>query len=86
MEELAKMVIDYGVMIIIVAIFLWDYVANKKDMKSTLDTIKDTNENIANCLGEMKISNKNTEKSLELLQKSMDNTDKKIDKILERRN
>lgn len=85
MEELAQLITNYGVMIVIVAIFLWDYVANKKDMKNALETMKDTNLNISNCLEEMKDSNKNMEKSLDLLQKSMDNQSMKIDKLLERK-
>lgn len=86
MEELAQMIMNYGVMIIIVVIFLWDYIANKKEMKQTLETMKDTNLNISSCLEEMKTSNRNMEKSLDLLQKSMDNQSTKIDKLLERRN
>ena len=85
MEEIAQLVTNYGVMIVIVAFFLWDYVTNKKDMKSTLETMKDTNLNISNCLEEMKDSNRNMEKSLDLLQKSMDNQSMKIDKLLERK-
>lgn len=85
MEEIANSLANYGITIIICAIFLWDYVANKKEIKTTLETIKDTNINIANCLSEMKDNNKNMEKSLDLLQKSMDNTDKKIDKLLDRK-
>lgn len=86
MEELAQAIMNYGVMIVIVAIFLWDYIANKKEMKETLETMKDTNLNISSCLEEMKTSNRNMEKSLDLLQKSMDNQSTKIDKLLERRN
>lgn len=85
MEEIAQLITNYGVMIVIVAIFLWDYIANKKDMKDTLATMKDTNLNISNCLEEMKDSNRNMEKSLDLLQKSMDNQSMKIDKLLERK-
>ena len=85
MEELAKLITNYGVMIVIVSIFLWDYVANKKEIKRTLETMRDTNSNISNCLEEMKDSNRNMEKSLDLLQKSMDNQNLKIDKLLERR-
>ncbi len=85
MEELANAIMNYGVTIVIVVIFLWDYVANKKDMKKALETMRDTNLNISSCLEEMKDSNKNMEKSLDLLQKSMDNQSMKIDKLLERR-
>lgn len=86
MEELVQMIANYGVTIVIVVIFLWDYIANKKEMKQALETMKDTNLNISSCLEEMKTSNRNMEKSLDLLQKSMDNQSTKIDKLLERRN
>ena len=85
MEEIIQMVSNYGTSIIIVGIFLWDYVANKKDMKKTLDTVRDTNETISKCLIEMKQQNNNTAKSLELLQKSMDNTEEKIDRLMQRK-
>ncbi len=85
MEEIIQLVTNYGTSIIIVGIFLWDYVANKKDMKKTLDTVRDTNETISKCLIEMKQQNNNTAKSLELLQKSMDNTEEKIDKLMQRK-
>ena len=71
MEEFVKVVANYGVSIVIVALFLWDWFTNKKEMKDTLDVIKDTSINIS--------------KSLDLLQKSMDRHDEKLDKILERR-
>lgn len=68
MEEMAKLIANYGVTIIIVGLFLWDWVNNKKDMKDTLGVIKDTSLNIS--------------KSLDLLQKSMDRHDEKLDKIM----
>lgn len=85
MEELIKMLTNYGVSIVIVALFLWDWINNKKDIKKTLETIEDSNKNISDCLTEMRQSNNNISKSLDLLQQSMDNQDKKIDKILERK-
>lgn len=91
MEELIKLVSTYGVSFVIVALFLWDYIANKKNMienqemiKSTLKAVKDTTSTISNCLIEMQQTNLNTAKSLELLQKQMESTDKKVDKLLER--
>ncbi len=72
MEELVKLVANYGVSIIIVGLFLWDWFNNKKDMKETLEVIKDTSINIS--------------KSLDLLQKSMDRHDEKLDKLLDERN
>ena len=71
MEDFAKLIADYGVTIIIITLFIWDWVSNKKDMKDTLEVIKDTSLNIS--------------KSLDLLQKSMDRHDEKLDKIIEKR-
>ena len=92
MEEIMKLMGTYGVSFLIVGIFLWDYVVNKKKLednqemiKATLKTVENTTVTISKCLIEMQQTNLNTAKSLELLQKQMDNTDNKIDKILERR-
>lgn len=71
MEEIIKLTANYGVSIIIVGLFLWDWFTNKKDMKETLEVIKETSLNIS--------------KSLDLLQKSMDRHDEKLDKLLEER-
>lgn len=91
MEEIMKLMGTYGVSALIVGIFLWDYVANKKKLaenqemiKATLKTVESTTITISNCLTEMQQTNLNTAKSLELLQKQIDSTDYKIDKILER--
>lgn len=71
MEEFAKLLADYGVTVIIIALFIWDWISNKKEMKDTLEVIKETSLNIS--------------KSLDLLQKSMDRHDEKLDKIIEKR-
>lgn len=71
MEDFVRLIANYGVSIIIVALFLYDWFTNKKEMKDTLEVIKDTSINIS--------------KSLDLLQKSMDRHDEKLDKIIERR-
>lgn len=71
MEEIIKLTANYGVSIIIVGLFLWDWFNNKKDMKETLEVIKDTSINIS--------------KSLDLLQKSMDRHDEKLDELLRER-
>lgn len=93
MEEMLNLISTYGVSAIIVGLFLWDYVSNKKKLaenqemiKSTLKTVEETTITISNCLVEMQQTNLNTAKSLELLQKQMESTDKKVDKLLERRN
>lgn len=91
--QIGQMLGTYGVSAVIVIIFLWDYVANKKKnvenqetIKTTLEVVKESTSTISNCLIEMQQTNLNTAKSLELLQKQMESTDKKVDKILERRN
>lgn len=71
MEDFVRLIANYGVSIIIVALFLYDWFTNKKEMRDTLEVIKDTSINIS--------------KSLDLLQKSMDRHDEKLDKIIERR-
>lgn len=92
MEEMLNLISTYGVSAIIVGLFLWDYVSNKKKLaenqemiKSTLKTVEETTTTISNCLAEMQQTNLNTAKSLELLQKQMESTDKKVDKLLEER-
>lgn len=92
-SQISQLVGTYGVSFVIVFIFLWDYVTNKKKtaenqevIKTTLETVGKTTSTIANCLKEMQQQNLNTAKSLELLQTQMENTDKKIDILLERRN
>ena len=91
MEEIMKLIGTYGVSFVIVGIFLWDYVANKKKnvenqetIKTTLEVVKESTTTISNCLIEMQQTNLNTAKSLELLQKQMESTDKKVDILLER--
>lgn len=85
MEEFLNMIANYGLTIVIAGLFIWDWVSNKKENKQTLETIKTSNDTIANCLTEMKSSNDNISKSLDILQKSLDNQTQKIDKLLERR-
>ena len=67
MENIVQMLANYGVSIVIVGLFLWDWIANKRKITETLE--------------EMKISNSNTAKSLELLQKSMENQDQTLAEI-----
>lgn len=71
MKEVVELIANYGVSAIIVFLFIWDWYINKKEMKETLDVIKDTSINIS--------------KSLDLLQKSMDRHDEKLDKLLDER-
>jgi len=67
MENIVQMLANYGVSIVIVGLFLWDWIANKRKITETLE--------------EMKVSNSNTAKSLELLQKSMENQEQTLAEI-----
>lgn len=71
MKEVVELIANYGVSAIIVFLFIWDWYINKKEMKETLEVIKDTSINIS--------------KSLDLLQKSMDRHDEKLDELLRER-
>ncbi len=89
--QISQLLGTYGISAIIVVIFLWDYIANKKKLsdnqeliKSTLQAVDKTTNTISNCLLEMQQTNLNTAKSLELLQRQMESTDKKVEKLLER--
>lgn len=71
MREIVELIANYGVSAVIIFLFIWDWYINKKEMKETLEVIKDTSINIS--------------KSLDLLQKSMDRHDEKLDKLLDER-
>ena len=66
MQEILEMISKFGVSLVIVALFLYDWFTTRKDMQKTL-------EQNSKCLTEIQTTNRNTAKSLELLQKSMDN-------------
>lgn len=66
MNEIAQLIGNYGVSAIIICLFIYDWLTNKKKIQETL-------EQNAKCLEEMKNTNYNTYKSLEILQKTMDN-------------
>ena len=76
MEEVLKSIVDYGVSIIIVALFLWDWVTNKKSYTETLNQIKDSNKNIAE-------SNMNISKSLDIIQSNQLTLENKVDRNYE---
>lgn len=64
MEEITKLLFNYGIGFVVVALFIYDWITNKKDIKKTLEQNERALEEISN-------SSKNTAKSLELLQQSM---------------
>lgn len=91
-NQIGQIILNYGVSAVIIIVFIWDYVVNKKKnaenqetIKTTLQVVENTTTTISSCLLEMQQTNANTAKSLELLQKQMEGTDKKVDILLERR-
>lgn len=66
MQDIIELLSKYGVSLVIVGLFLYDWFTTRKDMQKTL-------EQNSICLIEIQNTNRNTAKSLELLQKSMDN-------------
>lgn len=85
MEEVIQAVMNYGVTVVIAAVFIWDWISNKKEMKDSMSTIRETNIMIKDCLEEMKVSNNNITKSLDILQTSVDNQSSKLDRLLDRK-
>ncbi len=77
MEEILNLVGNYTVSAIIVGLFIWDWISNKKKIAETI-------EQNAKCLEEIKKTNENTAVSLELLKQQMEKTDSKIEILTER--
>ncbi len=82
-QSITKLVVDYGLLTIISAIFIWDWVANKKQNTETLKELKDSNKNIA-------VSSENIAKSLDIIlnnqiteENKLTNIENKIDKTYE---
>lgn len=82
-QSITKLVVDYGLLTIISAIFIWDWVANKKQNTETLKELKDSNKNIA-------VSSENIAKSLDIILNNqitegnkLTNIENKIDKTYE---
>lgn len=82
-QSVTKLVVDYGLLTIISAIFIWDWVANKKQNTETLKELKDSNKNIA-------VSSENIAKSLDIIlnnqiteKSKLTNIENKIDKTYE---
>ena len=84
MQEIVKLFADYSTNMVIVILFIWDWVKNRKLIVTTLQEMATTNSNIEKCLSNMTQNEDNMTKSLELLQKSMEAQDWKLNKLLER--
>lgn len=74
MEEITQLIFNYGIGFVIVGLFIYDWITNKKDIKKTLTQNEKALEEIAN-------STKNTAKSLELLQQSMNEQKSIVERI-----
>ena len=73
MEETLKFLTDYGITLIIVALFLYAWWDDRHNRNKILDNSLKLEHNNNEILNEMKKTNSNTAKSLELLQISMQN-------------
>lgn len=65
MQELVELISNNGVQVVIIALFIWDWIQNKTSIKDSLAENSKANANIS--------------KSLELLQKNMENTESKLE-------
>lgn len=84
MQDIISIVTNYGISMIIVCLFIWDWITNRKVVTDTLKEMAATNANIEKCLVNMEQHNENVSKSLDLLNKAMESQDWKLDKLLER--
>lgn len=83
MEEIVKLIGEYGLLIVIAGLFIWDWLVNKKTNAETLKELKDSNKNIAT-------SSQNIAKSLDIIlnnqireENSLNNIVEKIDRNYE---
>lgn len=84
MEELVKIVFNYGVGFGLCALFIWDWITNRRDMVKTLGAIEKAVTSINGFLENVQESNNNISKSLDLLQQSINTQDRKLDILIER--
>ena len=84
MLDVISIVTNYGISMVIVCLFIWDWITNRKVVTGTLKEMAATNANIEKCLVNMEQHNENVSKSLDLLNKAMESQDWKLDKLLER--
>ena len=74
MNEIAKGITEYGLLVVIAGIFIWDWVVNKKQNTEILKELKDSNKNIA-------ISSENIAKSLDIVLNNQTSEERKLDSI-----
>lgn len=84
MEELLKLITNYGITAIITALFIWDWVTNRKTVTDSIKEIAIANSNCEKYVQSLLKNSENTAKSLDLIQKLLENQERKIDKLLDR--
>lgn len=84
MEEMVQLITNYGITVIITALFIWDWVTNRRIVSDSIKEIATANTNIEKCIESLFQNSENTAKSLELIQRLLETQDKKIDRLLER--
>lgn len=77
MEEIIKLIMNYGTGIAVIALFIIDWWKNKNKINETL-------QQNSKMLEEMKVSNENTSKALDILLATDSRIEKKIDCIKEK--
>lgn len=83
MDQTLKAISEYGLLVVIAGLFIWDWITNKRQNTETLKELKDSNKNIAT-------SSNNIAKSLEIIlnnqtneENKLANIENKIDKIID---
>jgi len=71
MEEITKLLFDYGIGFVIVGLFIYDWIANKTDIKKSLKQTEKALDEISN-------SSKNTTKTLEILEQNLNDQKNKL--------
>ena len=74
MNEVFKGILDYGVSVIVIFLFIYDWITNKKKVNETL-------EQNSKMLLEMQSTNENIAKSLDITQKAVEHVQNEIIEI-----
>ncbi len=78
MEEIAKLIANYSILIVIAMLYLWDSIQNKKRNAEIEEQNSRILEQNTRCLEEMKNTNINIYKSLEIIQSDLKDVKEKV--------
>ena len=78
MEEIAKLIANYSILIVIAMLYLWDRIQNKKRNAEIEEKNSRILEQNTRCLEEMKNTNINIYKSLEIIQSDLKDVKEKV--------